>query len=626
MEILNTINSPSDLRALPLEQMPQLAQEIRARIIDTVAETGGHLAANLGVVELSLALHYAFNTPQDKIVWDVGHQCYTHKILTGRRDQFSTLRQDGGISGFCNRQESQYDTHTTGHSSNSISLALGMAVARDLSGADYQVAAVIGDGSLTGGMALEALDHAGDLKKPLIVILNDNEMSINGNVGAISAHLSRIRTNPRYARAKSNVRGILSHLPGGESLSALISSLKTGLKSAIVPGMLFEDLGFVYLGPIDGHDIHAMVELFRQAQHMQKPVLIHVRTTKGKGYTPAETFPERWHGASPFYIESGLPKNGKSVSYSEIFGKTLAELADKDTDIVAITAAMGEGTGLSHFCQQFPDRFFDVAIAEQHATTFAAGLAAAGKKPVFAVYSTFLQRAYDQVMEDVCLQRLPVVFAIDRAGLVGGDGCSHQGIFDISYLRAMPGMTILAPADGEELKMMLRYAFSLQAPVALRYPRMPARRLEICRPPLQYGCGVKLTEGADAAIFALGSMVETALAVQQRLKEDGLQLRVVNARFAAPLDTKLLDESATACGGRIITLEEGVSSGGFGEACAAALASAINGKEKQTDILICALPSAFPPHGERGNLLRAAGLQPDQLAEAIRERWFQDGK
>ena len=622
MSLLSAIHSPQDLRALSLSQLPQVAEEIRAMIISTVAETGGHLATNLGAIELTLAAHYAFDTPRDKIFWDVGHQCYAHKIITGRCGAFATLRQDGGISGFCNREESDYDTHTTGHCSNSISLALGMAVARDLAGADYQVAAVIGDGSLTGGMALEALDHAGDLKKPLIVILNDNEMSISGNVGAISAHLSRMRANPRYDRAKKSVRGALSHLPGGDKLSSVISTMKTGLKSALVPGMLFENLGFVYLGPIDGHDIRTMVELLRQAQHADRPVLLHVRTRKGKGYAPAESFPERWHGASPFYIESGLPKNGKQDTYSDVFGKSLVSLGETDEDIIAITAAMAEGTGLSHFRDRFPERFFDVAIAEQHATGFAAGLASGGKKPVFAVYSTFLQRAYDQVMEDVCLQRLPVVFAVDRAGIVGDDGCSHQGIFDISYLRTFPGMTILAPADSRELPLMLRYALSSQSPIAIRYPRGKARTLDIPCPPLEAGRGVTLCPGRDAVIFALGTMVEPALDAAGLLRREGLSVGVVNARFAAPLDAVLLRQAAADCGGRIVTVEEGVAPGGFGEACAAAL----NDMQIQADLLVRALPFTFLPHGNRDKQLQAAGLDAEALARAIWERWFAHGK
>lgn len=618
MELLPTINSPQDLRRLELDQLPQLAAEIRQVIINTVSENGGHLGANLGVVELTLALHYAFDTPDDKLLWDVGHQCYAHKLITGRQARFSTLRQQDGVSGFCNREESPYDLYTTGHSSDSISLALGLAAARDLAGDSYQVATVIGDGALTGGMALEALDHAGDLAKPLIVVLNDNEMSIAGNVGAISAHLSRIRANQGYERAKKKVRGALSRLPWlGGRLTRLISKFKTSLKSALVPGMIFENMGFVYLGPINGHDIPALVALMRQAQQIAKPVLLHVRTVKGKGYPPAELQPEYWHGAEPFHINSGQLKNGKSESYTAVFSQAACRLAAEDQRIVAITAAMAEGTGLSSIRDRFPERFFDTAIAEQHAAGFAAGLALAGQRPLLAVYSTFLQRAYDQVIEDICLQKLPVVLAVDRAGVVGGDGCSHQGIFDLTYLRALPGLTLMAPADGRELEEMLRFAFSLKAPAAIRYPRAAAVRHQGDFQPLVLGRSVTVRDGHDLALVAIGAMVEPARQAAEILAAQGIEARVINARFVTPLDQDCLLQAAAQCQGRLLTLEDNVSQGGFGQACAAAVAHLPG-----TEVEIAALPCAFLSHGSRQQILSQQGLDAAGIVRRVRERWF----
>ena len=616
--LLDKIHSPADLRALNIEDLPGLAMEIRTLIIETVSENGGHLAPNLGAVELTLALHYAFNTPQDKLIWDVGHQCYAHKIITGRRDSFSTLRQDGGISGFCNRQESEYDCHTTGHSSNSVSLALGMAAARDLSGEDYKVVAVIGDGSLTGGMALEAIDHAGALDHPLIIVLNDNEMCIDGNVGALSTHLSKMRSNPKYSALKRRTKRILDKIPLlGPALIRLASSTKSALKNLLISGMFFENMGFVYLGPIDGHDIHTMVDLLRQAQTINEPVLLHVRTVKGKGYLHAENHPEQWHGTDPFNICSGKPRNNSPVTYTDVFSASIVELASKDTDIVAITAAMAEGTGLSRFRKQFPERFFDTAIAEQHAAGLAAGLAAGGKKPIFAVYSTFMQRAYDQIIEDICMQPLPVILAIDRAGVVG-DGYSHQGIFDIALLRSAPNMSILAPANAAELQLMLEFALTLHMPVAIRYPR-DAASLSLAAPtPIEYGKGLVIQEGQDLAIFALGSMVTVALEAAELLHKEGIEARVINARFAAPIDTESLRQAVSDCQARVVTIEEGIQNGGFGEACLSFLAE----QELSVDVEIIALPQKFLPHGKRSTILATNGLDAESVAKRIQKKWF----
>ena len=617
MNLLTQIDSPADLRKLDMKRLPDLAEEIRQLIIDTVAKTGGHLAPNLGVVELTLALHYAFDTPGDKLVWDVGHQCYTHKIITGRKTQFSSLRQFDGLSGFCNREESVYDVHTTGHSSNSISLALGMAEARKQSGANHQVVAVIGDGALTGGMALEALNHAGDLGIPLIVVLNDNEMSIGGNVGALSRHLSRMRAMPSYNQAKDYVRRHLSRLPWlGPKLLHLGNIIKRSVKSALMPGMFFENLGYVYLGPIDGHNIKAMVDLMRQAQQIKRPVLLHVRTVKGKGYLPAEQAPEHWHGANPFHVENGAPRQTPCKAYTNVFSEALLQWGERDPRVIAITAAMAEGTGLAPFAARYPERFFDTGIAEQHAVTFAAGLASCGLKPVLAIYSTFLQRAYDQIMEDVCLQKLPVVFAIDRAGVVGGDGFSHQGFFDLSYLRTIPGMTVLAPADGGELRAMLDYALAQSGPSAIRWPKADALSLaEHPHPPLETGRSVMLRQGKDGSIFAIGSMVSVALDVADLLQKEGQSFQVVDARFAAPLDQKALLKAAETTQ-RIVTIEENILSGGFGEGCRSVLAGS------RTDLLTLGLPQCFLPHGSRNALLPEVGLSAGQITQAILERWF----
>ncbi|MDO4580999.1 MAG: 1-deoxy-D-xylulose-5-phosphate synthase [Bacillota bacterium] len=617
--ILSQINSPADLRQLPMRQLEPLAAEIRELILQTVAKNGGHLAANLGVVEMTVALHYAFDTPRDTVVWDVGHQCYAHKILTGRRDSFSGLRQSDGISGFCDADESGYDSFITGHSSDSISLALGLAQAAAIDGERRHTVAVIGDGSLTGGMAYEGLDHAGHLDQRLIIVLNDNEMSINGNVGAVSARLSKLRSAGAYTRLKHGlVRGLQHMGAPGRMLFGVMRRLRDGLKSLLLPHMIFEELGFTYLGPVDGHDIKALVDMFRRAQSYDEPVLIHLHSKKGRGYAPAEQQPERYHGIAPFDPASGELLDPKSAPcYTDIFGQELCELAERDERIIAITAAMADGTGLLPFSRRWPQRFYDVGIAEQHALGFAAGLARGGKRPVVAVYSSFLQRAYDQILEELALQKLPVVLAVDRAGIVGEDGKSHQGIFDISYLRTIPDLTIMAPADGEELRQMLRLALTLDRPAALRYGRGQAAVIDACRQPLQLGKAITVREGADAALIACGHTLsialEAAILLQQRHQ---LSVSVINSRFIAPLDIEALHQAAADCHGRLLTIEENVRAGGFGSACAEAVSGC------GYDLRLLALPNSFIAQGRPDELRERAGLTAESVAAAVLEYWF----
>jgi len=616
--LLQTINDPSDLRRLSMEQLSELAAEIREDIIKSTSVNGGHLAPNLGVVELTLALHYAFDTPNDKLIWDVGHQCYAHKLITGRRDDFLSLRQLDGISGFCSRKESKWDHFTTGHCSNSISLALGMAKARDLKGEDHKVIAIIGDGALDGGMSFEALNHAGDIASPLLVVLNDNKMSINRNVGALHRHLDKLRANPKYGKAKRNVQSFLEHIPLiGKPMAKGVSHFKNKIKSLLVSGMYFEDLGFTYLGPVDGHDIPGLINIFTSAAAINKPVIIHTMTEKGKGYAPAQESPRLWHGVDPFDIESGKPKQEKkSRSYTQVFGDTVISLAEKDHRIAAITAAMTDGTGLAEFKNRFPDRFFDVGIAEQHATSFAAGLANNGMRPFLAIYSSFLQRAYDQIIEDVCLQELPVVIAVDRAGIVGQDGCTHQGMFDITYLRSIPNLTVMAPASADELEQMLRFAAEQNSPCAVRYPRGSCDYKEIPLFPMEKGHSAMLNDGSDLAIFALGAMVSTACRIKEILQQRGINARVINARFAAPIDKDALYKAAEECDGRIVTIEDNVMEGGFGEGCMHILA------EIKADLFIFGLPKEFIPHGSRDQLLLRLGLDADSIAQSIINKWF----
>lgn len=615
--ILDTISGPADLKRLTLPQLEKLAGEIRGLLIHTVAQTGGHLAPNLGVVELSLALHQVFDSPRDRIIWDVGHQAYVHKILTGRRQRFETLRQMGGISGFPKREESEHDIFGTGHSSTSISAALGVALARDINKEHYQVVAVIGDGSLTGGQAYEALNYAGHLERDLTVILNDNEMSIARNVGAMSGYLSKLRTDPTYYRMKHDVEYLLKRIPTiGERVANTVERLKDGLKYLVVPGMLFEELGFTYIGPIDGHDIASLTDVLQKSKHMKGPVLIHVITCKGKGYAPAECNADKFHGVGPFCVESGeIIKNGSNPAYTAVFGDALVAVAEEDPDIVAITAAMPEGTGLKKFAARFPGRFFDVGIAEPHAVTMAAGLAAEGKKPVVAIYSTFVQRAYDQVIHDVCLQKLPVVLAIDRAGIVGEDGPTHQGVFDYSYLRHIPNLTVMAPKDENELRHMLYTAFKLSGPVAIRYPRGCGRGVDTAEPfrKLDIGRAEELRPGKDVVLLASGVMAAPCLAASDLLARHGIRAGVVNARFIKPLDEQLIRRLARDVG-VIVTVEDNLLAGGFGSA----VLEYINAENLNwVKVFRVGLPDKFIEHGSRPQLLAKYGLTGEGIAAVV---------
>lgn len=615
--ILDTIQGPQDLNNLSQTQMEKLAGEIRGLLIHTVALNGGHLAPNLGVVELTLALHKVFDSPRDKIVWDVGHQAYVHKILTGRRAEFATLRRIGGISGFPKRSESAHDIFGTGHSSTSISAAVGLAVARDLAGQKHHVVAVIGDGSLTGGQAFEALNHAGHIGANLTVILNDNEMSIARNVGAMSEYLSKLRTDPAYYRMKHDVEYLLKRIPAiGERVARTVERLKDGLKYLVVPGMIFEELGFTYIGPIDGHNLPGLVDVMQKSRQMQGPVIIHVITRKGKGYGPAESNPDKFHGVGPFDVETGeLRKNGQHPSYTSVFGDTLVEVAGRDPAVVAITAAMPEGTGLKNFAAAYPDRFFDVGIAEPHAVTMAAGLASQGMKPVVALYSTFVQRAYDQILHDICLQNLPVVFAVDRAGIVGEDGPTHHGVFDLAYLRHIPNLTVMAPKDEGELRHMLYTAVNHGGPVALRYPRSEGvgsatdealRQLEI-------GRAEELRSGRDIVLVAAGVMAGECLAASERLSRQGIDAGVVNARFVKPLDTALLRRLAREVG-VIVTVEDNILAGGFGSA----VLEYINSQNLNwVKVFRVGLPDRFIEHGARAELLAQYGLDGEGIAGLV---------
>lgn len=614
---LEQIKAPEDLKGLNRQELEQLAQEIRQRIIETVSKNGGHLAPNLGTVELTLALHSVFDSPRDKIIWDVGHQCYTHKLLTGRQEAFATLRQYGGLSGYPKRAESPHDIFETGHSSTSISAALGLAKARDLAGEKWAVVAIIGDGALTGGMSFEALNHAGHAGTHLIIIINDNHMSIAPNVGALSSYLNRLRTDPSYRRLKSDLQEVLKKVPlVGSLLARGMERLKDAFKYLLVPGVIFEELGYTYLGPVDGHDIGQMQEVFRQAKSLEGPVVIHLYTQKGRGYPFAEDKPEKFHGPPPFEVATGLPiLNNPQPSYSEAFGRALVELAERNPKIVAITAAMPDGTGLSHFHQRFPERFFDVGIAEQHAVTFAAGLAVGGWRPVFAVYSTFLQRALDQVIHDVALQNLPVVFAIDRAGIVGEDGATHQGLYDLGFLRFVPNLTVMAPRDELELKAMLELAFRLPGPSALRYPRGRVEGATLSPAlPLEPGRAEVLREGEDLAVWAYGTMVHPTLRAAEILERENIHVTVVNARFVRPLDLDLL-----ARHGRrfrlLVTVEEHVLTSGFGSALLEGLnLLGLSGVEVKR----LGVPDQIVDHGSRGLFLKQFGLTEQGIANALR--------
>lgn len=619
MSILETINSPDDLKKLPAFRLPEAAAELRRMIIETCAANGGHLAPSLGVVELTIALHRVFSTPADKILWDVGHQAYAHKILTGRRERFGTLRTLNGISGFPKRGESPHDAFDVGHSSTSISAATGYAAARDLDGRKNKVLAVIGDGSMTGGIAYEGMNHAGHLDKDLIVVLNDNEMSIAENVGALSNFLSRTSSSEFVHRFKKDVESFLKRVDVGRGVLHVARKMEDSFKGFFTPGMLFEAFGFNYIGPIDGHNLPMLIETLENVKKLNDAVLIHVLTKKGKGYKPAEDNPSLFHGVGPFDIRTGKVLKGKggAASYTAVFGSALCKLAAEDERIAAITAAMPDGTGLSGFAKEFPGRFFDVGIAEQHGVTFAAGLAAEGLRPVFAVYSTFLQRAYDQVFHDVCLQNLPVTFALDRGGVVGSDGPTHHGSFDLSYLRHLPNMTLMAPKDENELQHMLATAISLGQPAAIRYPRGNGYGVPLDQKlaPLPVGKAEVLQEGPDGALLALGSMVVPALEAAALLEEQhGIRLSVVNARFVKPLDAAVVLELAGKYG-TLVTLEENALQGGFGTAVLELLEEhGLSGIR----VLRLGYPDSYIPQGEQHELRAMLGLDPAGISVSVR--------
>lgn len=611
--ILDKITSPEGVKDLTNVELEVLAAEIREFLIESVSKTGGHLASNLGVVELTISLFKSFNLENDKIVWDVGHQSYVHKILTGRKEQFDKLRKYNGLSGFPKRCESKYDAFDTGHSSTSISAALGMARARDIKKEKNEVIAVIGDGALTGGMALEALNDVGFNKTKMIVILNDNQMSISKNVGGLSMHLNKLRMEPKYNKLKSNINETLKTSKAGEKVANCISRFKDSLKQFIVPSMLFEDMGLKYIGPINGHDIETLTEVFEMAKNIEEPVIIHVVTNKGKGYELAEKNPNKYHGVSPFDLESGETNISSNKTYSKAFGDAMIELAKDDDRIVAITAAMPDGTGLKDFAKEFPNRFFDVGIAEAHATTLAAGFAAANMKPVFAVYSTFLQRAYDQLIHDVCIQNMPVIFAIDRAGLVGEDGETHQGIFDLSYLSAIPNMTVLAPKHLDEIKVMINWALHHNGPVAIRYPR----GADICKDikPLKninYGKWEKIVIGEKIAIIAVGKMLQHALLARKELSKHGINPLIVNATFVKPLDNEVLMELVED-GYDIVTIEDNMTNGGFGSYVLMKLYElGFKNKFKALGFV-----NTFVPQGDINSLYKENKLDPEGIAESI---------
>lgn len=613
-ELLDKIEKPNDIKAMEKDELRPLAKEIRQFLVHKISHTGGHLASNLGVVELTMALHLCCNLPEDKIVWDVGHQSYTHKILTGRKDGFEHLRQFGGMSGFPKQSESDCDAFDTGHSSTSISVALGLAKARDLKKQDHKIFAVIGDGALSGGMAYEAMNNAARLKSNLVIVLNDNQMSISKNVGGMSSYLGKIRTNGNYTELKEEVENALSKLPHlGDKLTSRIRGIKDLIKRIFIPGMLFEDMGLTYIGPIDGHNIHQMVTAFQSASKMKEAVIVHVCTHKGKGYRPAEKNPSYFHGVSPFNIKDGSSRhNGETAkTYTDIFSDTILEAAKEREDIVAVSAAMPSGTGLTAMASKYPKRFFDVGIAEEHAVTFAAGMAAGGLKPVVAIYSTFLQRAYDQILHDVCIGKLPVVFAVDRAGLVGSDGETHQGIFDIAYLRSMPNMTVMAPKNAWELRQMMLFALEQNTPTAIRYSRGAAwEGLQDHQQEITMGKAEWICEGQEIALLAVGNMVETAMWVREHLKAEGQKVSVVNMRFVKPIDEEVLQKIKERHS-KVVTLEEGVFNGGFGEAVSAWY------EGTPMRVLNIALPDQFIEHGSVTELKKKYGLDPESITQKI---------
>lgn len=617
--VLERIQKENDIQKIAKEDLPVLAQEIREFLVEKISRTGGHLASNLGVVELTMAMHLCFHLPEDKIIWDVGHQSYTHKILTGRREGFDELRKYGGMSGFPKRKESQCDAFNTGHSSTSISAGLGYVEARDIRGEDYHVISVIGDGALTGGMAFEALNNASHLEKDFIVVLNDNQMSISQNVGGMSRYLDGIRTADAYTNLKKGLEKAIRKIPsGGDQILSHLRKTKSSIKQLFVPGMFFEDMGITYLGPVDGHNLKELIRAFREAKKVKGPVLLHVLTKKGKGYLPAEEEPSRFHGTEPFDIRSGKPlKKKEKDSYTDVFAKVMYDMGEKEPSLVAITAAMEDGTGLAPFHRKYRNRFFDVGIAEGHAVTFAAGLAAGGLKPVFAVYSSFLQRAFDQIIHDVALQNLPVVFAVDRGGLVGSDGETHQGIFDLSYLSMIPNMTVMAPKNKWELSDMMKFAVRYSGPIAVRYPRGEAYDgLEEYREPMVYGKSELIYKGRDIALVPVGSMVRTAEEVYNMLKEEGKDPNLVNARFVKPLDTRMLDSLAKAHK-VLVTMEENVKSGGFGSA----VLSYMHENHPEVRVEIVAIPDAFISHGNPEVLKKEAGMDALSVYKKIKEAY-----
>lgn len=619
--ILEQIKGPEDLKDMSPEALSDLAGEIRKFLIEKISHTGGHLASNLGVVELTIALFRTFDLPKDKIIWDVGHQSYTHKILSGRMQEFDELRQYGGISGFPKRKESPYDSFDTGHSSTSISAGLGIAQGRDILGEDYKVVSVIGDGALTGGMAYEALNNAARMKKNFIIVLNDNKMSISENVGGMSRYLGGLRTGDGYNDLKKNVVGTLERIPVlGDRMIDRIKRTKNSIKQLFIPGMLFENMGITYLGPVDGHNIPELCKVFREAQKLDHAVLVHVLTKKGKGYVPAEKNPAAFHGVSPFDIKTGKPLAEKIYpTYTDVFSKKLCQLGETHPELVAVTAAMPDGTGVAAFGKKFPDRFFDVGIAEAHAVTSAAGMAAAGLRPVVAVYSSFLQRGYDQILHDVCIQNLPVIFAVDRAGLVGSDGETHQGIFDYSYLTSIPNMSVAAPKNLWELRAMLDFVMDYKAPFAIRYPRGTAYRgLKEFTKPIEYGKGEMLYEEEDIALLAVGSMVSTGEHVREKLKEEGYSCTLANARFVKPFDKELVDQLAKKHR-LIVTMEENVLQGGFG----LPVTAYIHEHYPQVKVLNIALPDAYVEHGNVSVLRKGLGIDSDSIISRLKaEGWL----
>lgn len=612
--LLEQIKQVNDIKNINPKDYPALAQEIRDFLIQKISETGGHLGSNLGTVELTMALHLALNLPEDKIIWDVGHQSYTHKLLTGRREGFDNLRKFEGMSGFPKRGESDCDAFETGHSSTSISAGLGLVKARDIKGENHTVVSVIGDGALTGGMAYEALNNASRLETNFIIILNDNDMSISENVGGMSKYLNNIRTSNAYLDIKDGIYDTLRGTKYGDPVVAGIRKAKNSFKQLVVPGMFFEDMGITYLGPVDGHDIQGLIKVIKEAKRRKNAVLIHVSTKKGKGYGPAEKHPARFHGAEPFDVATGVPKKKKTkANWTDVFSTVMIKLGQRNKDVVAITAAMPDGTGLKRFRSLYPERFFDVGIAEEHAVTFAAGLAVGGMKPIVAIYSTFLQRSYDQILHDVCIQNLPVVFAIDRAGLVGSDGETHQGAFDLSYLSSIPNMHIMAPKNKWELSDMLKFSVKFDGPMAIRYPRGAAYDgLEEFRAPIVFGKGEVIYREEETALLAVGSMVETGEKVRDILKEAGMKVTLVNARFVKPVDEELLRNLAKDHS-LLVTMEENVESGGFGEK----VRVFIDEERLKTEVLTIAIPDKFIAHGNVDILKKKIGLDAESIAERI---------